>query len=84
MLTSCSLLGINLRHTAPVHASKYPKFTQTDSLRGSLNPNRNCFDVAFYGVNVSFDYTKKTIEGFVDIRAKAQNDFKTLQLDFFV
>jgi aminopeptidase N len=80
-LSACSLLGINLNHHAPVHAGKYPKFTQKDSLRGSLNTNRSCFDVTFYELNVSFDYDKKTIEGVVNITAKAENDFKTLQLD---
>ncbi len=79
--SACSLLGINLNHSAPVHASKIPVFTQKDSLRGSLNPNRSCFDVTHYGINVSFNYDKKTIAGFVDISAKASQDFNALQLD---
>ncbi len=34
-----------------------------DSLRGSLRPERTCFDVTFYNLSVDFDTINKTITG---------------------
>jgi aminopeptidase N len=80
--TACSLLGLNIAHTAPNKAAKYPKFTLADTLRGALNPARACFDVTHYNLDLSFDYKAKSVRGFVIISAKAvTNIASSLQLD---
>ena len=82
LFTACGLLGINMAHTAPTHAAKYPKFTLADTLRGSLNPARACFDVTHYALNIEFDDAQKSIAGVVVISAKAVTNIEnSLQLD---
>lgn len=62
---------------------KQYSFTHADTLRGMLRPARTCYDVTFYGLNLSVDIDKQFIEGYVDINYKVLADFKTIQLDLF-
>ena len=81
-LTACSIVGLNIGHTAPKAAAKYPKFTHADTLRGALNAARSCFDVTHYNLDLRFDYKAKTVGGFVVISAKAVEKIDhSLQLD---
>ncbi|MBS1641464.1 MAG: M1 family metallopeptidase [Bacteroidetes bacterium] len=57
------------------------KFTHADTLRGSLNPNRDWWNVLRYDITVKPDYETKTIEGKVIITCEAINKGKTLQID---
>ena len=59
------------------------KFTKADTLRGMLRPERTCFDVTFYDINLNVDIEKQFIGGFVDVEYTILNDFRTLQLDLF-
>ncbi len=59
------------------------KFTQADTLRGMLRPERTCYDVQFYDLSISIDPSKKTISGYNDIHFIALNDFTKLQIDLF-
>ena len=43
--------------------AKKEVFTHADTLRGSLNPNRDWWDVLRYDITVKPDFEKKTIEG---------------------
>ena len=43
--------------------AKKQQFTHADTLRGSLNENRDWWDVQYYTVNVVPDYEHKTIRG---------------------
>lgn len=47
-----------------------PAFTHEDTLRGSLNSNRDWWDVLRYDIEVKPDFEKKTIEGKVEIKFK--------------
>ncbi len=58
-------------------------FTHADTLRGSLRPQRTCFDVLHYGLYLRIDPKKKHISGHVDIKYAVEEDFTTLQLDLF-
>jgi aminopeptidase N len=58
-------------------------FSEEDSLRGSLRPQRSCYDVTFYHLNLSLDLTHKTLKGYNDIHFKALDDFDELQIDLF-
>ena len=60
----------------------YP-FTKADSLRGSLSPERICYDVTFYDLNVAVDIENRFIKGYVDIFFDVEKDFTTLQIDLY-
>jgi len=83
LLSSCSLLGIHVKVTNPKHAGKYPKFSESLKLLGSLNKYRNCFDATFYELNISVDEKKKYLKGKVLMNAIALSDFDTLQIDLY-
>ncbi|MCU0393836.1 MAG: M1 family metallopeptidase [Thermoflexibacter sp.] len=58
-------------------------FSRQDSLRGTLSPERTCYDVLFYDLNLKISPESKTIKGFNEIRYKVINDFSVLQIDLF-
>jgi aminopeptidase N len=63
-VTICSfaLVGFTQLATAQLMAKK-ETFTHADTLRGSLNPNRDWWDVLRYDITVKPDFEKKTIKG---------------------
>lgn len=83
LVTSCALIGINKDRKAPKRAENYPQFTLKDSLKGHLFPERSCFDVTYYNLDISFDIEDKFIKGKVDIFFTALSDFDSLQLDLY-
>ncbi len=58
------------------------KFTEADTLRGSLRPERN-FDVLKYHLNVKVDPEERFISGYNTITFKAEEDLPVMQLDLF-
>jgi aminopeptidase N len=58
-----------------------PKYTKTDSLRGTLNPDRTCFDVQYYDLRVKVIPAGKKIEGLNSIYFKVVEPTKTIQID---
>ncbi|QHV96057.1 M1 family metallopeptidase [Spirosoma endbachense] len=58
-------------------------FSHADSLRGSLRPERTCYDVTFYDLSLSVDPTTKRITGTNTIRYKAVRSFRRMQIDLF-
>ncbi len=56
-------------------------FTHADSLRGTLNANRNWWNVLKYSITVKPNIENKTIEGNVDLLAQVIKKGKLLQLD---
>lgn len=50
------------------------KFTRQDSLRGSINAERNWWDVASYNIYVQPDYKTKTIQGWNQISFDVNSD----------
>lgn len=62
--------------------SQYP-FTLSDTLRGMLRPERTCFDVTFYDLNIKVDVEQQRLSGMVSIYYTAKSDFQRLQLDLF-
>lgn len=59
------------------------EYTHADTLRGSLRPERTCFDVTFYELNIKIDTAARTVTGSNRIVFNVLQDFKTLQLDLF-
>lgn len=61
--------------------NKKPVFTHQDSLRGTLNPERNWWDVLNYAITVRPAYESKSIKGSNDIRFKVLKPGKLMQID---
>lgn len=58
-------------------------FTKADTLRGMLRPERTCYDVTFYDLNIQINPNRQHIKGYVDVFFDVVQDFKTLQIDLF-
>jgi len=65
------------------HGSQYdlPNLTENNFLMGYLNENRSSYRVSFYDINIDFNIEKKSINGFVTIKAESLNDLEKLQID---
>ena len=59
------------------------EFDRQDSLRGTLNEMRSCYDVTYYELRLKVDPENRTIEGSNRIDFVATTDFAVLQLDLF-
>lgn len=79
--------GLLLAFVVPLQAQVgffgHHSFTKADTLRGALRPERTCYDVHYYALDVRIDPRKKAIRGFVDINYTAVSDFERLQIDLF-
>lgn len=58
-------------------------FTHSDSLRGSLRPERTSFDVRHYDLTVKVDIQDKSIKGSNNITFKVVEPTKRIQIDLF-
>jgi aminopeptidase N len=58
-------------------------FTRADTLRGMLRPERTCYDVTFYNLDIAIDIEERSISGFVDIHFDVVAPFQRLQVDLF-
>ena len=65
----------------PDKAKLFPKLSERNRLLGALLPERICYDVLHYMINIDIDIDKKYIKGFVDIKSTATSDFSKLQFD---
>jgi len=65
------------------HGSQYdlPELNENNFLMGYLNENRSSYRVSFYDINIDFNIEKKSINGFVTIKAESLNDLEKLQVD---
>ena len=59
------------------------KFTEADTLRGMLRPERTCYDVNFYDLQIKVDIDKKYISGYNEIHFTAIEEFSKIQIDLF-
>jgi aminopeptidase N len=59
------------------------QFTLADSLRGQLRPERSCYDVKFYDLNLDLNFKTKHIKGYNTIIYKVVRGFNMLQIDLF-
>mgnify|MGYP006430198319 CR=1 FL=1 len=59
------------------------QFTQADTLRGSLRPERTNFDIKSYQLEVKIEPEKKFISGFNQIHFKTTANAQRMQLDLF-
>lgn len=79
LLIACVLFFVFSAPAQPLNQKK--KFTQQDTLRGSITPERAWWDVVQYNISVTPDYNNKTISGSNEIVFKVLKDGKRMQLD---
>ena len=65
----------------PQDPKSFPELTERNRLLGDLLPERICYDVIHYLIDLDIDIDTKYISGFVDIKAVAKNDFSKIQFD---
>lgn len=58
-------------------------FTLTDTLRGSLRPERTSFDVTYYHLDIEIHPSERSLEGRVDMDYRTVAPTKRLQIDLF-
>lgn len=57
--------------------------TRADSLRGFLSPQRSCYDVLEYDLDLLINFSQKSISGSNTISFNVLHDFDQLQVDLF-
>jgi aminopeptidase N len=60
-----------------------PRYTRADTLRGTLRPERTCFDVYYYDLKVKIIPGSKKIKGANDIYFHVLNPTSRIQIDLF-
>jgi aminopeptidase N len=65
-----------------VLSNKQKQYTEADSLRGSLRPER-AYDVLKYHLQVQIDPEERFISGFNTITFKAEKELPVMQIDLF-
>ena len=78
-MTRYSLMLIALFFTTVMNAQ--PIFEKSDTLRGSLNENRDWFDILKYDITVTPNFDNKTIQGTVAWKAKVNKQGAKIQVD---
>ncbi len=65
------------------HGNQYklPELTRSNYLIGNLNENRSSYRVSFYDINIDFNIDRKSLNGFVTIKAESIRDLNKLQID---
>lgn len=66
-----------------LHDQKQEVFTRADSLRGMWSPERSCYDVTYYDLDVRVDPDRQWIGGANTIRFRVVDSFERLQIDLF-
>jgi len=79
-----TLMGFVLFELVVVFAQpKPPVFTRADTLRGTLSPERTCYDLNYYHLDVKVDPSNQTIQGSNDIYFTTVDPFTRMQIDLF-
>jgi aminopeptidase N len=77
----CALSGM-LNAQTP-RENRTPEFTRADTLRGMLRPERTCYDVRWYDLDVRIDPERRFISGSNTVRFTALEPSTRLQIDLF-
>jgi hypothetical protein len=57
--------------------------TRADTLRGMYSPERACYDLSYYHLDVRIDPATQSLQGSNEIYFTAVSDFTTMQIDLF-
>jgi len=69
--------------TAATASASLNSFTRADTLQSMLTPLRTCYDVLFYGLDISVLPETKSITGTTTIRLRAVDSFDRMQVDLY-
>jgi aminopeptidase N len=58
-------------------------FTRADTLRGALSPERTCYDITYYHLDVRIDPADSSIQGSNAVTFRVVVPFRRMQLDLF-
>jgi aminopeptidase N len=77
----CIIMLMHYPTFAQLFSKNNEKFTHADSLRGMLTPQRTCYDVTYYDLNLDIDVENQSISGYNRIFFDAVSDFNVMQID---
>ena len=77
------LLGAVLSASWAFAQPKALTFTRADSLRGALSPERTCYDLTYYHLDVKINPADQSVRGSNDIYFKVVSSFNRMQIDLF-
>lgn len=80
---SLVVLLITVSINAQVVGSNHSNYTEADTLRGSLRPERTNFDVRKYHLKLKIEPERKFISGSNTITFKVKDELPVMQLDLF-
>tara|TARA_B110000908_G_C10250817_1_gene451929 strand:+ start:831 stop:2498 length:1668 start_codon:yes stop_codon:yes gene_type:complete len=80
---SILLLILSFQLEAQLLDGAKQKFTKADTLRGALRPERTCFDVNYYELNIDLAIEPRAISGSNKMFFTTIENFRTLQIDLF-
>ncbi len=83
LFVTCVLLLVSFSFFSAHAQIKPPIFDKYDSLRGALNPNRSCFDVLHYNLNLRINPADSSVGGFNEITFIGKAHADALQIDLF-
>jgi len=66
-----------------MHGLVGQQFSTQDSIRGGLSPERTCYDVTHYHLDVAFNFEDRSIAGSNTMRFELLKDSPILQVDLF-
>ncbi|MBI3111625.1 MAG: M1 family metallopeptidase [Ignavibacteriales bacterium] len=58
-------------------------FTHADTLRGMMSPERTCYDITYYHLDIKVDTASRSVSGSNRIVFRAVSDFDRMQVDLF-
>ena len=79
ILLCLSFLSVNSLFSQLLEQKK--NFTRADTLRGSLRPERSCYDALYYELKVKVDTVSQSISGSCDMTFKAVSEIRVMQID---
>ena len=80
----CAAFAASLTVSAQLlHDQQEVNFSRTDSLRGMWSPERSCYDITYYDLDVRVDPERQWVGGSNTIRFRVVDSFEQLQIDLF-
>lgn len=76
-----ALLLLNYLSTDAQLFDDKKEFTRADTLRGMLTPDRACYDVKYYHLDIKLNTDSESISGYNDIYFKVEQPFSLMQVD---
>lgn len=77
------VVGINSLQAQRVRETRPLTFTRADTLRGTNSPERACYDVKYYHLDIRVDPSTQSIAGSNTIYFNVVNAFDKMQIDLF-